>query len=275
MKRLQVQNSRSLEGDFIWKTVDQYFSTYWSGLDARIYANKVLLDEIITLQFSTQEPVMPLYGYHSYTYESTVRGARRIQGAFTINFKRESYIFDLLNTLTKDKRLPKDVAKSFRETQAFRSALEGTATLETFLGLATGSSAKKDAQGRTTVDPELVVKAAQDFERAIWGIQRNTHGATSVKGVSQSEMSRLQFNSPKFGTPDGFDINIQFGSVDPKKLPRQTYTGQTLDPDQKINVAVATTKRILGVEIVGIDIMVDDSGRPVLEQYSFIAREID
>jgi len=51
LRRSSVYNTQSLDGDHIWKQIDDFASTYWSGLDARIFAGEIFLDEITTLEY--------------------------------------------------------------------------------------------------------------------------------------------------------------------------------------------------------------------------------
>lgn len=78
----------------------QYFPTeYFTGADVSVYFGDTFVDELYSLEFLLQEPVLPLRGYASYTAHRFVRGARRIQGTFAINFKRAGYLYEILDHL--------------------------------------------------------------------------------------------------------------------------------------------------------------------------------
>ena len=63
---------------------------------------------------------MPLFSYADYTFGAVMHGARRVQGSFTINYKRESYLFELLGTLRQE---PPRVKRSIPgNSEAYRIA---------------------------------------------------------------------------------------------------------------------------------------------------------
>jgi hypothetical protein len=275
--RLDVRNTRSLDGSRSWKTTDQFFSTYWGGLDARIYANDVLMDEILVLQYTVQEAVMPLFSYADYTFGSVMHGARRVQGSFTINYKRESYLFELLRTLAHETFVARPTPYN---SEAYRIARGGAATLEHFIALAASDgNTEKDESGRIKVDPELLNRVASDFERAIWGQDSLTpaDGTSSVNQVVTEALHSTSRSGPRFEVPGRFDLNIHFGSSQRMPFQKTRIVGfndvQPVDNSQ-VDVAVQTNLRILDVALTGVEKTVDDSGRPVLENYTFIARDV-
>jgi hypothetical protein len=76
---------------------------YFSGIDAEIYFGETYIDETVQIEFTVQQNTMPLYGYNSYVYDQIAQGSRIIQGQFTINFTKASYLYDVLNTLAEVK----------------------------------------------------------------------------------------------------------------------------------------------------------------------------
>lgn len=276
--RLDVKNTRSLDGSQSWKTTDQFFSTYWGGLDARIFANDVLLDEILVLQYTIQEAVMPLFSYADYTFRSVMHGARRVQGSFTINYKRESYLFELLRTLKKENPRPRRSTPG--NAEAYRIARTGAATLEHFIALAAADgNAEKDSSGRIKVDPSLLNQVAADFEKAIWG-QGSLDPEKATNGVSRAVAAQVEPDAgqrPRFEVPGRFDLNIHFGSS--RKIPFQRnkivgFNEVLPAENSQVEVAVETGLRILDMALTGVEKTIDDSGRPVLENYTFIARDV-
>lgn len=275
---LQVKNTRSLDGDVIWKTLDKFYQTYWSGLDCRIYANNILIDEIISLQYTLQEAVMPLFAYHSYTYETVLHGARRVEGSFTINYKRDSYLYELLRQLDEPTST-RESATSLRDTEAFRMAREGNATLEVFTALAAGGQAHRpNSGGRIKVDPVLLKNVAEDFEQAMWGAKREHLNDPATRQVTTDLFNSTSAKAPRFELPRRFDINIQFGSAKDLKLRRRKIVGgvveEDFDAENRVAIPVATSTRIIGVALNGNGRVVDDSGKPIIETYSFIAKDV-
>lgn len=263
MSLLNVKNTRAQNGEEIWKTVDDWMSTYWSGLDARIYAGNVYLDEIIALQYEMQEMVIPIYSYASYTHDRVLHGSRRVAGAFSINFKRESYLFELLSQIETGRALPGGNEPPTRDEAAFRLASRGTATLEDF----TAAAGKSNPFGRkNSISKDELAKlrkTAGAFEEAIWG----TKTPVPLKGQPRTSPQRSRFELSR-----EWDLHIHFGSndsVDPRNVRRD---GKPL-PGQD-TLSVSTYTRLVDVHITGVSRIVDDSGRPLLEQYQFLAKDV-
>lgn len=279
---LNVRNTQSRDGDQIWKTVDQYFSTYWSGLDCRIFANNVLIAEIMELQWTLQEAVAPLFGYHDYVYSTIMHGARRVNGSFKINFVREAYLFELLRSLdSKPGTGLNGQPTAMRTTDAFEAASAGRADTDYLLGLASADgTVPADSSGRPRVDPTIFNQVADDFEAAIWrapgNINPNTppeQGArvrTTVQGLAE----RTSSNNARFELQSRFNLNIIFGSVTPERIDKLQQSGTTGSLSPKSVIPVTTSTRIVGVAMTGYERMIDDSGRPIMEGYQFIARDV-
>ena len=74
---------------------------YFSGIDCYISFNNIPIDEIVSMEFTLQEPIIPIYGYASYTYDAVAHGSRIVTGSFTINFKESLYIRSALIKLAE------------------------------------------------------------------------------------------------------------------------------------------------------------------------------
>lgn len=125
------------------------------------------------------------------------------------------------------------------------------------------------------------------------GIDANNPGATIMQAVQNSIYA--QGYQSKYETESGFTIGIVLGETDLNKY-EGTYRGTSsvlipTDFDEayfkaaahmdKSDVAAAlqemppaTVLQITGVDITGHGMTIDDSGRPLLQTYSFIASDI-
>lgn len=281
--KLNVRNTPSRDGDAIWKSVDQYFQTYWSGLDARIFANNVLIGEIIELQWSLQEAVAPLFGYHDYVYSTVMHGSRRVNGAFKINFVREAYLFELLRSLELKPGTGSDGrATAMRRTDAFEAAAAGRADTEYLLGLASqDGTAPQDPSRRPRIDPKIFQDVASDFEKAIWGPSpgqdpnfSTPQEGNRVKSIVNDLVEETRTTNARFELQSRFNLNIVFGSVTPERLDRIQMEGATGSLSPQSVIPVSTSSRIVGVALSGYERFIDDSGRPIMEGYQFIARDV-
>ena len=88
----------------------QYFpEEYFTGSDITIYFGDTWVDEITGLSFALHEPVKPLYGYASYSWDAVARGSRLVEGQFRIAFKEAGYLHVILDHLGQlgDKAKPR------------------------------------------------------------------------------------------------------------------------------------------------------------------------
>lgn len=278
--KLNVRNTQSRDGDTVWKTVDQFYQTYWSGLDCRIFANQVLIGEIIELQWSLQEAVAPLFGYHDYVYSTIMHGARRVNGAFKINFVREAYLFELLSTLnTKPSIGDTGQPTSLRRTDAFEAAVDGRADISYLLGLASADgTTPTDNSGRPRLSKDQFNRVANDFEKAIWGKQSPNDPTTinnnRVRSTVKNLLEETSSKKARFELDNRFDLRIIFGSVEPGPAQQQQLAGLAGRNKEKTVIPVATNTTLTGVAITGNERVIDDSGRPIMEAYQFIARDV-
>jgi hypothetical protein len=88
---------------------------YFSGVDCYIAFNNIVIDEIVTLQFGVQEPIIPIYGYASYTYDAVAHGARIVSGSLAITFKESFYIRSILQKL-EGQNISSKAPKTIRDT---------------------------------------------------------------------------------------------------------------------------------------------------------------
>ena len=70
-----------------------------------------------------------------------------------------------------------------------------------------------------------------------------------------------------------FDISIDFSSVPPSEVDRRRTDGIELGGRISQQFPIETRSKILGIELTSKSTLVDDSGKPVLEQYQFLARD--
>ncbi len=70
---------------------------WYSSINAQIYFDNVLINELIQIQWSEMEQLMPIFGYNSYVWDEIALGSRIIQGVFAINFIIPDYLHHIVN----------------------------------------------------------------------------------------------------------------------------------------------------------------------------------
>jgi hypothetical protein len=154
---------------------------YFSGVDCYIAFDNIPLTQIVTISFAAQEPIIPIYGYASYTYDAVAHGARIVTGSFTIAFKESLYIRSALEKLRSN----------------------GTSSASTKSVYSSMSKGELSAwvKGRSVSSIEAL---ADEYSEKLWGnsnseiVNKEKNPFFTVAGSSLSEY--------------GFDIIISYGS---------------------------------------------------------------
>lgn len=327
-----------------WHLVDEYNSTYWSGLDANVFFNGIHIEEIVQIQYQVVESVTPYYGYAYYTAQRMHRGQRIISGNFLINFKQSGYLFGLLETFKTNGRssyfdpgtdpntpLPPDsgdIEPSTSWNQApsasqqtppakvgevasfsgskqktfspFESLDAAVANTNSWLPLIPPNTAANSNTQAASLDTKSFLETTRSKVESL-SSQDNAPPADQAFITRQfaqwraaswhsdpaylSEKNRQFFGSnpssrrPLYKGPKaGISVKIAYGNpmIETQTLRRNAlgeYIRQGTDASYFGNAIVSTIDMLTGVEITGVTKVVDDSGRPVLEQYSFLARD--
>lgn len=93
-----IENIRQAKSRFRNNLEYQYFpEEYFTGADTTIYFGDTFVSDLTAISFSLSEPVKPVHGYASYTWDTAVRGARLVQGQFRIAFTEAGYLHTILD----------------------------------------------------------------------------------------------------------------------------------------------------------------------------------
>lgn len=219
---------------------------YYSGQDARIYFGNVWVDEVVDFRFQLVENVAPIFGYASYTWDAVAHGNRQIQGSFRINFKESYYLHSIINQL--DYEMSRNTDGPIGNTKVPTNKI-------------TPSHMKSNIESLFASNE--FDKLATEFEKSLWGESTNS----SMQARSNERGKQGFFypeNSKKNIVKNGLSIVLLYGPYKESFSPSMT------------NEKVATTSHtITGVHLTGVSQVIDGSGQPVYEDYSFIARDLD
>jgi hypothetical protein len=217
---------------------NRFNGEYFSGADVRIYFGDAWIDEINNISFALQENVAPIFGFCSTTYDKVARGSRSIQGSFTINFKESYYLHSAIERLAS--KMKDDDGDGYYDSNGFsEDTYNDSATIEHLL-----SSNDKNFE-----------KLADDFEKTLWGASDNESMTKSTEKRKKS--SYFYGDGPLKDL--GFNILITYG-------PQNQTDGWKVSE---------TTHSITGVQLTGVSQVVGVDGKPIEEQYSFIAKDLD
>ncbi len=221
-----------------------FSSDYFSGADVKLYFGDVWVDEVTSITFQLQEEVMPIFGYHSYTYDAIARGKRLLQGSFAINFTSVGYLQQILEN-----------------ANAIFYALEqgekkGIIQPHYYENMKLSDIMKK-------LGKETFEEVADEYEQAIWGESKDIHEHLSYA------------DRPYFRQDDlGFDIRIQYGAVSEAS----NYINGRFYQKAKSEPPNMTVDVINGVQLTSLykqGIGTESAGAPIQEIYGFMARDLN
>lgn len=256
-----------------WKIVDRFDSSYWSGQDLRVYVDNIYLDEAIQLNYQIVEQVRAYYGYASYTPDRFHHGTRIISGELSLNFKRDGYIFSLLQAVrTGESNVLPNLISSRLPGSNPGTITPGLVRPEKpFMFNSTSSEALSvDKLKQSSIPPE-VLRAYVDAMKSPEADEDDVNAVTAVVpenfGIFETRI-------------EGFDINVilggtlKAGAVLRYNANNSYYGDNKVNQDRVVNVKAGTGFRIVGASIVGLARSLGDDGRPYVETYTFQARDI-
>ena len=216
---------------------------YFSGADVRIYFGTELLDEITSLEFQLSEPVLPIYGYASYTVDAYARGSRLVNGSFSINFKESYYLYNILNQNEWD----------FKTGQNGPSSSLMTRNVADVVQIVQNINANAQFE-----------ELANKYQAAIWGESTDENMNEYIRNKPYDTNFYPNARQPNLHE-GGFNISIVYGSA-------QKKSGNVYNNNELVS---STIKSINGVQLMGVTHQINGSGVAVQETYNFIASDID
>jgi hypothetical protein len=252
-----------------WVMVDQFNSSYYSGLDISVYFGAVYMDEVISLQYQEVEQVKPNFSYASYTYNSISRGARLVTGSFTINFKESGYLYNLLKTLRNtgtmeanlqrmysgeaDYPYSKEAKDRLEKVSVVQDALANDFTLEDFVAIA--------SSGSKVYNKDNYQEVMDQLDTAIWEPAAHYNDRDVVTKRNSETKRGVDLDTAKFRGPSlGFDVIIKYGQ------PEDAGKGKP---------GWGTIETVRGCHITGVSKTIDDTGKNTLEVYSFVGQTVE
>lgn len=272
----------------------------------------IFLGHAIGLEYNLQEMVMPLLGYGDYTMRRRAHGMRIVHGSMSVIYQQTVLMYQLLEQVTGNLLPQITVAEPItpahipalgsviRDASATLAVIGSIHPSQTRQLLSNLSTQVKSAAGPGEYTKNVsAIRNAAEQKKSAWkspGIKTSNHSPTpSILTQIQGRLSSLY---SKYETlPEGFTITIDFGNPPIPTAPNWPVsqvlplsyaqaanemsftTGPRAEGQTTIQRALAaspswTTRRIVGVSLTGMQQVIDDSGRVMLESYSFIASDL-
>lgn len=216
---------------------------YFSGSDIKIYFGNQLIDEITSLEFQLSEPVLPIYGYASYTPDAWARGSRIINGSFSINFKEAYYLYNMMN-------LNEYAFKT--ETMKVSSKIMSSNILDV-------SEITQNINSKAQFE-----ELANKYQAAIWGEGTDSNMATYISNKPYDTNFFPNQRQPNLHK-NGFNIIIVYGTA-------QNNNNAVYNNNELVS---STIKVINGVQLMGATQQIKGDGIAIQETYSFLASDLD
>ena len=209
---------------------------YYSSAEAKLFFGGEELEEIVTINWTMQEPKMPLYGYNSFTFDEVAVGSRIIQGTFIINYLVPNYLAKIVrtNAATTSTATDSENTEQLQQQQSDEDKAEDKEV--------TTGSEKSTANDQAAVGKKTTTAATAHDNKS-----------DSLYSSDSGEGGKIDHHKAHTNLPQNFSIKVRYGSDKEGTVPCITFDevwlqsmGQTLT----------------------------ENGSPVYEQYSFIARDM-
>lgn len=265
--------------DSIVQSTGVYDLEYFSGSQMFLYIGDVWIDEITSLQYTRSQNKTPIYGYASQLFDDVAAGQVIVQGAFSINFKEQGYLWAVLrrwkNISLAEALAGTDPLKNrdgtgmtaaekallragkrtpivWNEEQGQHQAIQRQGLERVIQEKTTTAEAYKfysDLAGYSSYDPRMKGKARdtkfedimENFEDQVW--------RTDISNDNLKAMIR----NPDDNVFDGFDMYVVFGN----------YAAR--GPNH-------TVQKITNIHLTSQGKLVKIDGEPIQEMYEFLAQ---
>jgi len=275
----------------------RYEYDWFSGSQISIMVGDVVLDSAVAIQFDVNQSKTPVYGYASQYYSFVSEGKVLVQGSLTIGFKESGYLlwpikrFADLNrsnqwtsprySVDKQGRIIRGYDPSTSDG-TFKSAAQEAerkrvmqANVEQMMewGNPSASDLKNGAAYNSfwrqlgALPDDQFEDWAETFEDAIW------YGSDPRNAVLRDQL----FSGNIHDSVMGFSA----GEIDEETVLSHRRADQyppidiwIVYGDTSRPAANHTVKKILDLSFIGQSQVIEVSGEPTYEQYTFIARNL-
>ena len=213
---------------------------YPTSTQTRCYINGYWVDDIVRIEFSDQNPKIPISGYNQ-KHTALVADAKYIvTGNLVINFRSPAYLLRAIERINKEEGKNWDglePSKRNRRTVELMTAIRD-------------ASLEDRARILAAATPDQFVLASQLLEAAF------------NAPPSQTTLSPVELGpGDAWNGADGIDLYVHYGYPSP------------ISTEILIDVHFTSCQKVISASPGGGDL--NSSGQPILEAYSFFAKRIE
>lgn len=232
---------------------------YYSGVQCQIFFEDILVDEIVNIQFSTITNRSPIYGYASQLFDTVANGNLIVQGSFSVNFVEAGYLAILGMAMQN----PSYGQNAFGRRSRVVASKEPTTENITQMSYSGDGSA-------SSVPSSLNFSKANSFvvKQAVRNIQGL--GNEELRALAKDAKINKLLQDTSFSLPN--QINGVTSPTRFDKLPPFDIYG--VFGDYMNEQADHTVRCLKHVCLTGHSQSISVSGENILDQFSFVARDL-
>lgn len=236
---------------------------YFSGANVRVYFGDIWVEEMVSIQFSIDENVAPIFGFNSYMFDKIARGTRLVSGAFILNHTESGYLNVLLDRL-------------YKNINEESSNLLNQNNLESLVKDVSKADSDRNIEKLLQIDgKESYNGYIEDLKNSYWGPQASSDNTIYRSGEGR-EYDTNYFKDEEGSTTGnplkdhGFNILIDYS---PSANERDFQ--DCIEDMNKSGSLFQSFRSIIGVHITGENQIINPDGQPIQTQYNFVARDLD
>jgi hypothetical protein len=278
-----------------------YETDYFSGSQILVYFGDILIDSALSISFSVQQSKAPVFGYNSQYYSFLSDGNVIVSGELVIAFKEAGYLLWPVQRYLEQENFIQTFGENVGDrnpSHSPRYIADDQGTLITNYNNKDNSlkAASKGAKNRQVLRANVEQMFAWDNSEIKDEKAKNQQFNRFWNELKSLEDSDFENWAEAFedvvwygsdtgnpGTRDKlFSGNIREGEVPSEE---DVYSHRRLDQYAPIDIIVSygdqsrqqpnhTVKKLMDVSFTGQAQQIQISGEPILEVYSFIARNL-
>jgi hypothetical protein len=279
-----------------------YEHDYFSGSQISLYMGDILIDSALAISYSVQQSRTPVFGYNSQYWSFTSDGNVLVSGELTIAFKESGYLlFPIQRYLEQqtfiDVANNQDSGEKIWQSPRFTTDDEGT-IVKGYIqdGDFSLNKASRNAKNRQLLRANVEQMFAwensetKDPKEANRTYNRFWNDLGKISDDAFENWAEAFEDVVWYGSDTGnptvreklFSGNIKEGTIPSDE---DLYSHRRLDQYPAIDILISfgdmsrqqpnhTVKKLMDVIFIGQSQVIQVSGEPILESYSFIARNI-
>lgn len=260
---------------------------FYSGSQAGMFIGNMFVDDVYNVQFQVQAGLRPVYGFKSANFDILLRENEIVAGSFTINFKEAAYLYLILKEYNKRKSY---LDRSAPNLGKDRQAILAEEAMKQAKMAVSRDPRRFDSYYSATIEDTLryssptsegVSKSAAEYDsemtNALQRMRKVSDSNFEDRAEALEDMIWGEANPNNIDTGDPLNFKNDPPSTAPthfRGLQETPFNITMTYGDFTSNAHNHTLRVIRDIMLTGSNQVVDMSGRPIQEQYTFIARKV-